>query len=270
MSSATKQAAFRRIVVGLHASGYNQPALETAVRLAAALGAELEGVFIEDVNLMRLAGLPFLREVRLWSLAEEALSSQRMERELRALARRAEQMLVQAVGETGVRWSFRVWRGRTEAASLIASFDADVWSLARVGSLASYAMRPDYKAHARTINYPVTPISVLFRSSEQAAKALYAACHLAKDLDALITVWLPKLETNVAKDLQEKVGNVLNAHTQRARFVELTDLSVHTLAKAVNASRSTVLIAAAGDPLLQQKGLSQCLEALSCPLLLVR
>jgi len=102
MTSAIEHTANRYIVVTLDASESGRPALQTAVRLAALLGAGLEGVFVEDINLIRLAGLPFLREVRPWSLADEEISTQRMQRELRTLARRAEQMLERVARETGV------------------------------------------------------------------------------------------------------------------------------------------------------------------------
>lgn len=270
MNNAAGQIAIRRIAVALDASGFSRAALETAICLAAALSAELEGIFVEDTNLMRLTGLPFLREIRPWSLAEEALSGQRMQRELRALARQAEQALVQAVGETGISWSFRVWRGRAETESLIASFDADVLSLARSGLGTSVLMQPGFGSGTRPARYPAPAIAVLFSGSEQAVRALAAACHLATALNGLIKVLLPKIGGEDIANLRGKAEAVVAAYTQRATYVELSDLSVHTLARVVKSSRSTALITAAADPLLQDRALSQCLGAISCPLLLVR
>lgn len=270
MSNAAEQAVIRRIAVTLDVSGFSRPALDTAVRLAAALDAELEGIFVEDINLMRLAGLPFLREFRRWSLAEEALSSERMARELRALARQAEQMLVQAVGETGISWSFRVWRGRAEAESLLTSFDADILSLARAGTAAPLLMHRGYRAQTRPAPYPSPSVSVLFSGSTEGARALATAQHLATALDAPIRVWLPKPDHVEVTELREKADAVLNARAKRVQYMELSDASATALASATKASRSTVLVAAATEPLLQQSGISRCLEALSCPLLLVR
>ncbi|GMQ87680.1 MAG: hypothetical protein BMS9Abin08_0885 [Gammaproteobacteria bacterium] len=269
MTSAAEQHVFRRIVVTLDASEADRPALETAVRLAAILGAELEGVFVEDINLIRLAGLPFLREVRPWSLAEEALSSQRMQRELRALARHAEQMLEQAVSETGVNWSFRVWRGRTEAESLT-TIEADVLSLSRVSSLFTCRSRLIPKPRVQPARYTARSISVLFSDSEQAARALTAACHLANDLDARLTILLPNTGTGGTLNLQKKASAILESYALHARFVELADADAQSVAQAVSASGDTVLIAEAGHPILQLGALDQCLEELPCPLLLVR
>lgn len=270
MTPATEHAAIRNIVVTLDASESGRPALETAVRLAAILGAELEGVFVEDINLIRLAGLPFLREVRPGSLTEEELSSQRMQSELRALARHAEHMLEQAVRETGVDWSFRVWRGRTEAESLSTTFDADVLSLYRGSSLLSCRARLVPKPCVLPARYTTQSISVLFSGSEQAIKALTAACHLANDLDVHLIVLLPNTKTGDVLNLQKKAGAILDSYSQHARFVPLADSDAQSLAQIVSASVNTVLVAEAGHPILQQGGIDQCLETLSCPLLLVR
>ena len=63
------------------------------MQLAARMGAQLEGIFVEDIDLIQLAELPFLREVRSVSRSEIAINLTRMEQELRVLARRAERLL---------------------------------------------------------------------------------------------------------------------------------------------------------------------------------
>ena len=73
----------RRILVALDASQHSLAALEAASELAEALKAELVGIFVEDVNLLNLAGLPFVREVGYPSGAARPLDSPSMERALR-------------------------------------------------------------------------------------------------------------------------------------------------------------------------------------------
>ncbi|MGB5425985.1 MAG: hypothetical protein WBN95_04285, partial [Gammaproteobacteria bacterium] len=165
MTTATKPPATRRITATLDASESGRPPLETAARLAAILGAELEGVFVEDINLIRLSGLPFLREFRPWSIADEQISSQRMQRELRTLARRAEQMLERVARESGVPWSFQVWQGRPEAASLLKAFGAEILSLGRISSRVSSHMFAPARRLMPPSRKPDTSISVLFSGS---------------------------------------------------------------------------------------------------------
>ncbi|MEN8206610.1 MAG: hypothetical protein ABFS24_11425 [Pseudomonadota bacterium] len=270
MTPAVEHAAIRHIMVTLDTSESGRPPLEAAVRLAAVLGARLEGVFVEDINLIRMAGLPFLREVRPGSLAEEEISTQRMQRELRALARNAERMLEQAAREMGVPWSFQVWRGRAEAATLARAFAADILSLGRVSSLVSTSLFATTRRFVHQDRETGTSISVLFSDSEQAARAVATACSLAKDMDARLTVMLPGSPTADLPVLKKKALAILNLHEQVARFVQITGADAKSLGRAANASGMSILITEAEHPLLQQAGLDQCLEALFCPVLLVR
>lgn len=270
MTTATEPAAIRRITVTLDAYESGRPPLETAARLAAILGAELEGVFVEDINLIRLSGLPFLRELRPWAIANEQISSQRMQRELRTLARRAEQMLEGVARETGVPWSFQVWQGRPEAASLLQAFGAEILSLGRISSRVSARMF----APARRLTPPSretdTSISVLFSDSEQATRAVATACSLARDMSARLTVMLPGNPAQAVPALKEQALAILKQYGQVARFVELAGVDAQSLRLAADAAGPSILITEAEHPLLQQAGLDQCLDALFCPVLLIR
>jgi len=270
MTPATEPSTIRRIAVTLDASESGRPPLETAARLAAILGAELEGVFVEDINLIRLSGLPFLREVRPWSIADEQISSQRMQRELRTLARRAEQMLERVARETGVPWSFQVWQGRPEATSLLKAFGADILSLGRVSTRVSSRMFATARRITPQSRKTDASISVLFSGSEQAARAVATACSLAREMGARLTVMLPASPAQAMPVLKEQALAILKRHAQLARFVELAGTDAQSLRQASDTATMSILIAEAEHPLLQQAGLDQCLDALFCPVLLVR
>jgi nucleotide-binding universal stress UspA family protein len=267
---AAEHAAIRHIVTTVDASETGHRALETAVRLAAVMGAELEGVFVEDINLIRMSGLPFLREVRVWSLAEEAISAPRMQRELRTLARYAERMLAQAAKKMGVPWSFQVWRGRAEATSLSRAFSADILSLGRVSALVSSRAWATARPRTRQPRETVSSICVLFSDSEQAIRAVTTACFLAKDMDAPLNVILPDIQADKMIALKEKARILLDAHEQPARFVKITGTDIQSLGQAAGLSGISILITEAEHALFQQAGLERCLEALFCPVLLVR
>ena len=55
----------KRVIVPLDASSETSTAIDTAARLAARWRVPLHGVFIEDEELIGLAGLPFARQVTL-------------------------------------------------------------------------------------------------------------------------------------------------------------------------------------------------------------
>ena len=68
MSERQEEDKIQRILVALDASTDSLAALDAAAKLAQCLQAELVGLFVEDVNLLYMAGLPFTRELRFPSL----------------------------------------------------------------------------------------------------------------------------------------------------------------------------------------------------------
>lgn len=116
----------RRIVVSVEPAPHGRAALETAAEIAERLGAELVGLFVEDVELLHLAGLPFAREIGFPSATTRSLDVAAMERSLRSLANEARRALAEIAGRAPLRWSFRVTRGSTLAELLAAAAEADV------------------------------------------------------------------------------------------------------------------------------------------------
>jgi hypothetical protein len=78
-------------------------------RLAKEMQAELVGLFIEDIDLLRLAALPFAAEIGIASAQRRVLDPAALERALRAQAARLRQALAAAL-EPDIAWSFRVAR----------------------------------------------------------------------------------------------------------------------------------------------------------------
>lgn len=116
----------RRIIVGLEPATRNRAALEAAARLAGRLEAELVGLFVENINLLHFAGLPFAREVGFASATKRDLDIEGMERSLRAQAHETRQSLAAVAARVPVRWSFRVARGSMAAELLAAAVEADL------------------------------------------------------------------------------------------------------------------------------------------------
>ena len=84
-----------RVVVALDATSENRAAIDTAVRLAERWKLPLHAVFIEDDDLLRLAVLPFARQVSL-GFGAEALTTAHAQGQLRAYAEQARRELLAA------------------------------------------------------------------------------------------------------------------------------------------------------------------------------
>ena len=99
-----------RVLVPLDAAADAATAIDTAARLADGAGGRLHGFFVEDDDLMRLAGLPFAQEVIRGSGAEP-FTLGRLKAQLRAAAERARRDLAVAAGRRALPWSFDVVSG---------------------------------------------------------------------------------------------------------------------------------------------------------------
>jgi hypothetical protein len=113
-------AAIERVVVRLDAASETHAAIDTAARLAARAKAPLHGVFVEDEDLLSLAGLPFARQVTLGAGAER-ITTKEAELHLRAAAEAARKELADAAKRQRVDWSFEIVRGSAAAALSFAS-----------------------------------------------------------------------------------------------------------------------------------------------------
>ena len=110
------------VVMAINSARRCGETLELATALAADVGADLEVVFVEDADLLRLADLPVTREIDRISGRSRELDSRRMLRALHCEARRLRQELAR-IGRAGsVRSTLRVVRGHylTEALAVSA------------------------------------------------------------------------------------------------------------------------------------------------------
>jgi hypothetical protein len=186
-----------RIVVALDATSENRAAIGTAARLAARWQAPLHGVFFEDDDLIRLAGLPFARQVTL-GLGAERFDLQQVQRQLRVFAERARQELAASARRHGVAWSFEIARGDLSPAEgdfLVACtatrpvgghfrVDCRWWSATASG--------PATRLLAHHEGDPHGGVAALLRGQDAAgARLLAAALRLAEANDARLAVICP-------------------------------------------------------------------------------
>lgn len=103
------------ILVSLDTLRGDVGALERLAEIAALLKRRLHGLYIEDEDLLTIAGLPFTREINLQTRDESNLERNQLEQQMRAMARQAEAMLAQSAERWGVEWQFQQVRGKVTA-----------------------------------------------------------------------------------------------------------------------------------------------------------
>jgi nucleotide-binding universal stress UspA family protein len=133
MSQTAPALVIRRILVALDASPHSLAALEASVQLAARIGAELVGLFVEDTALLRLAEIPCTRELLYFSVAGAPLTRESMESKFRAQSEQIRRTLEASARRVQVAWSFRTVRGTIISEIKAAAAGVDLVALGRGG-----------------------------------------------------------------------------------------------------------------------------------------
>lgn len=134
-----------RILVALDMSRQSDACLAAAIELAAKMDAELQGLFIEDLDLINLSTLPFTRQILSLSATETDFKKERLEQDMKLQARYAQHALASMASSRRVSWSFEVVRGRLiqEAQRAADRSDLVVTSVSR--QLANMACTPSQR-----------------------------------------------------------------------------------------------------------------------------
>jgi len=272
----------RRIVVALDASIHSLAALEAASTLAGLLNAELVGVFVEDINLLRLAGLPFARELNAWSALERPLDPLAMERQLRLQAAKVRQALAGVATRRNIRWSFRIARGQVTGEILTAAAEADLLALGKASWAATRHVR--LGSTARAVIAQAThailllqqggticpPIQVVYDGSPAGVRALVTAARLVAVTGGHLTVIILADTAEAGQRLQEEATEHLREWQGQAYYRSLVNPSIEDLARFIHLTGGGTLVMSAEHPLLAGEGLPTLLDAIECSALLVR
>jgi len=280
MNARNDEAIFRRILVALDTSHHSLAALEAAVELAATMKAELEGLYVEDVNLLRAAGSPASREVQYPFVSAAQLNPRRMERQLRAQASQARRALVAACERQKVKCSFRIVRGEVAHEVVAAAEEADVLILGRVSRplirqirLGSTALAAAVQASCcvlllRRDTGVLPPIMVTYDGSSISRHALRVAAYLARKSGGYLAVLIVADTSDAEYRLQAETADWLRSQGLLVRFSRLLEVSVPALIQALQAESVGTLVLS--STILHLAPLQKLLDEVECPVLLVR
>ncbi len=109
------------VVLTVDSESYCLTTVDLAVDMAASLRTRIQGLFIEDEDLVRIAGLPFTREIAFPSARERTTDADIMQRSLRAMATQFKTYLEKSAQASQVQWSYDYVQGCSRKVGLIAS-----------------------------------------------------------------------------------------------------------------------------------------------------
>ena len=281
MSNAPSPFPLRRILVAIDASPGSWAALDAAAELAAETEAEILGLFVEDINLLRLAESPYAREIVYPTAAGAPLDRARMESQLRAHSARAERAVAAVGRREEIRWSFRSTRGEVAAEIRAAAGEAD---LVAIGSGAwSLGLQARVSATALELARSVTPVLLLserglpgnarvivhYDGSAGSQRALVAATTLKRSRRNGMTVLLAAPNSEAALRLQGEASACIGDAKIEIRYrrVGLGDRA--DLLRALREESPALLVQGARVPDGEQEALELVLRQADVSLLLL-
>lgn len=279
MSRTGRNFLIRRILVALDGSPHSQAALEAAASLATRVEAELMGVFVEDVNLLRLAQLPFAQEVQQFTATVRRLELHHLRRQLRLQAKLAQAALERLAAEFELTYSFRVARGPVSAEVLAAALQADLLALGRVSQSQQGRLGSTAKTAVAQTACPVLlmrpgfflnrPILVIYDGSAGAERALEVAAYLAGENGRLqLLLWADSPEQ--AAQYEQAIRQNLQELGLDLKFRHLTQADSANLAYVITLSGMGLMVLSDTESWLPPATIQALLEELDYPILLVR
>lgn len=281
MSKSSRTSAIRRVLVALDASPQSLAALEAVAEFAARMQAELAGLFVEDVELLRLADSPHAREVLLPSATVVRLERAGMESKLRAHSERARTALANAAKRARVPWSFRTARGHVASEILAAITEADLLAMVTAGCSLGRHFRfgsaalevaentlPVLLLHAHGA-LPHGHLLVLYDESPAAKRRISIAAELAGAGKNRITVLIAEADQRKVQQMQDELEALLAGTGVEVRYRPFDPDDEAALLHAVKAEKAGILVLPGRKSLKKLPQLMHFLEQREIPALLL-
>lgn len=279
---AERKTSIERILVALDTSPASLSALQTAVELAARFQARLVGLFVEDINLLRVAQLPFAREVSLFSPGFRRLESRELERQLKVQAEQMRRAMARMAAAHHIDWDFRVTRGSVTMEVMTAGSEADLVILGKIGRSFSAAQHMGSTVRMMVLQRQgltlilqpggrlTVPVVVFYDGSESGRTALETAGQLVKAEDGNLTVLVLADSKQEARALQVEALDRLQQFGLGADFRLLVQPTTAGILKLVQQETIGPLVIPCGLERLEGEQLCALIEEVSNPVLLVR
>jgi nucleotide-binding universal stress UspA family protein len=233
----------KRILLALDASTHSLASLDTAAELARRLNAELRGLFVEDIDLLRMAELPFAAEIGGFSLTLRHIRLPDLEMQLRAQASHMRKMMAAVAAREGVPWEFRVVRGPVASEIILAAAECDLiivgkrgWSMSkRLGSTVRMIIT---KGKGLTlVLQPGTRLTVpaiaVYDGTATSRKVLDAARALVKVKDGEMMILVLGETRQEALELAELAGRYMREYGLEGHVRTLIKPTMQRLGEAV-------------------------------------
>ncbi|MDJ0957645.1 MAG: universal stress protein [Arenicellales bacterium] len=254
---------FSRILVAVEPSLQSYDALETAAEFASHLKAHLMALFIEDVNLLKLAELPFAKELDRSSGVMRPLEPRALTRALQADAQKLQKRLAEESERRQISVSMKVVRGQYLTTAIQMAEKSDIVFLNDITTLTYDRIRT---GTPRTRRIPIghKPIWIFYDGSTETQRCLALALSLAqKDRSDLLVVFTDSTAGDKLDSQRDQIAR--DYPDLSCQFLPLSDKE--SLGQTVEQKGCSVLVLPRTEQYRQAADSS--LSQIKCPRILV-
>lgn len=280
MSPERREPSISRVMIELGGISDGGPIIDTACNLAAAIQAELYGLFVEEESLHDLSGLPFARAILPGRTRPQTLSPELVHETFAKQAAALRRALSASAGSARVSWKFDTTRGHgiSEIRAKTSESDIVVVQQHRVGQSASDLMTAarDTAAAARgvvvigrRINRAAGPVVAIDDGDDTGLDTVAMAASLARRLDAPVELLVVAAGDEAAGRIRERDLALLEGLRVTAVHRLTTDLGEIENALAGSAARF-VVADLEGEPFGDNESAARLVRAARAPIVLIR
>ncbi len=251
----------RRLLLALDASDFAADDVTLAIELAALIGLELHGIFVEDSDLLRLAELPFAREVGARSGQDRPMARESMESILRRRVARMASELARAGKLRNVPVSHDTARGKRVRQALKSGEQGDL-----------VLLTPSARARRfeRTGARGTGPVMIWCDDERSAAASFAVAVPLARRLRTGLLVGIPAASYRSESEARARLAELLLRAPGPVTIHVVADPSARSFIETARAQRVAQLVLPSATELASTATLERLLDELGATVILVR
>ena len=237
--------------------------LTSAAALTRQMKARLQGLFIEEEDLIRAADLSFSREISRWSAQERHLTSEGINRILRTSARHSKKVLEKVAQEEKIECSFQVIRGERISWIKESVNTSDILFIG--GKLSALKSYQHHKFGTRSIN----PLQVIYTGTPASQRALEIAVQIAKLGNRPLVILTIVDEITNELSLRKQINTALINYPAFDTSIKI--IKTEQLIEALRKLRIFMLVFPSDIEWIQEENhFDDLLRITNCPIALVR
>ncbi|MCB1950126.1 universal stress protein [Nitrosomonas sp.] len=276
-----KKIQIKRILVALDASTVDRNILQAGIALATRFNARLDALFIEDIDLLHVAELPFVREVVYGAAVGRSINVAGMERSIQTQTARLRKLVASIAQQNQIEIALSVLRGNVASMLCDASRQTDLLIIGKntqlleksqkIGSITRFVLSTA-RCNVAVLQFGSNierPVVVSFTGSEASQHALSLAIELAHEDHNQLIVLLPAVEDSKYQQLSKAVSESVDDYSLNVSLIRLTNNTAEQILQVVHRHQGRLLLLESGSTFLSETQKQTLITQANVPVILL-